>query len=112
MLYICITLSEHRDIKFGVGPRSKSPLPTKVKKQSEPTGLDWFQIGQDQLNRALAKQLNTGVAKNVIFFVGDGLGVSTVTASRFLNKQRNKLGTMEEAQLSFENFPHVALAMV
>jgi alkaline phosphatase len=47
-------------------------------------------------------------AKNVILFIGDGMGVSTVTAARILGGQkRGESG--EENWLSFEKFPHVAL---
>ena len=47
-------------------------------------------------------------AKNVILFVGDGMGVSTLTAARILQGQQNgDLG--EENFLSFEAFPHTCL---
>jgi alkaline phosphatase len=50
----------------------------------------------------------TGRAKNVILFIGDGMGISTVTAARILEGQlRGESG--EENQLSFERFPDVAL---
>ena len=44
----------------------------------------------------------------VILFVGDGMGVSTVTAARILDGQ-NKGFAGEENLLAFEHFPHVAL---
>jgi alkaline phosphatase len=57
---------------------------------------------------ALIEQLK-GSAKNVILFVGDGMGVSTVTASRILEGQmRGQLG--EENSLSFDRFPFAGLA--
>lgn len=47
-------------------------------------------------------------AKNVILFIGDGMGVSTVTAARIYDGQtRGESG--EENVLSFERFPNVAL---
>lgn len=50
----------------------------------------------------------TGSAKAIILFVGDGMGVSTVTAGRIYAGQ--KLGLAgEEHSLSFEEFPNVAL---
>ena len=50
-------------------------------------------------------------AKNVILFVGDGMGISTVTAARILEGQlRGESG--EENQLSFDRFPDVALIKV
>ncbi len=50
-------------------------------------------------------------AKNVILFIGDGMGISTVTAARILEGQlRGESG--EENQLSFDRFPDVALIKV
>jgi hypothetical protein len=50
-------------------------------------------------------------AKNAILFVGDGMGISTVTAARILEGQlRGESG--EENQLSFDRFPDVALIKV
>ncbi len=47
-------------------------------------------------------------AKNVILFIGDGMGISTITAARIYAGQ--KLGqTGEEYVLPFENFENVAL---
>jgi alkaline phosphatase len=47
-------------------------------------------------------------AKNVILFVGDGMGISTITAARIYDGQsRGEPG--EENSLSFESFPNVAL---
>lgn len=48
-------------------------------------------------------------AKNVILFIGDGMGISTVTASRILDGQRKGM-TGEENFLSFERLPYSALS--
>ncbi|GAB5348546.1 alkaline phosphatase [Alteriqipengyuania sp. 357] len=49
-----------------------------------------------------------GTAKNVILFVGDGMGISTITAARILDgQQKGQQG--EENSLSFEEFDNVAL---
>ncbi|RLV60195.1 alkaline phosphatase [Parashewanella curva] len=68
---------------------------------------NWYKDGQDQLVKKL--NLKTGLkAKNVILFVGDGMGVSTLTAARIFEGQMNdKPG--EEGYLSFEKFPYTAL---
>lgn len=47
-------------------------------------------------------------ANNVILFVGDGMGISTVTAARILDGQ-NRGESGEENTLSFETFPNTAL---
>ena len=46
--------------------------------------------------------------RNVILFLGDGMGVSTVTAARIFQGQQQGLAG-EEHLLSFERFPNVAL---
>jgi alkaline phosphatase len=46
-------------------------------------------------------------ARNVVLFIGDGMGVSTITAARILDgQQKGMFG--EENELSFEKFPHLA----
>lgn len=48
-------------------------------------------------------------AKNVILFVGDGMGVSTVTAARILEGQLKGMAG-EENNLSFDMFPFTGMA--
>ena len=56
------------------------------------------------LKQALQKKYK---AKNVILFVGDGMGVSTLTAARILKGQQAG-NNGEEGYLSFEKFPYSA----
>lgn len=51
------------------------------------------------------------MARGVVLFVGDGMGMSTLTAARILYGQRRG-NTGEEAQLAWDRFPAVALARV
>ena len=76
--------------------------------QSHTAPLSLDSAIEPSLSRRLQISPNTARAKNVILFVGDGMGVSTVTASRIFDGQ--SLGQSgEEHVLSFEQFPHVAL---
>ncbi|WP_341503299.1 alkaline phosphatase [Gallaecimonas sp. GXIMD4217] len=71
----------------------------------------WFNDGQLVVtdNAARVAELAKGSAKNVILFVGDGMGVSTITAARIFEGQ--KLGySGEEHKLSFETLPYVGFA--
>jgi alkaline phosphatase len=69
----------------------------------------WFASGRAAVERARERTSEAGTAKNAILFVGDGMGVSTITAARILEgQQRGETG--EENQLSFEALPHLALA--
>ena len=55
-----------------------------------------------------ASKASESNARNVILFIGDGMGVSTVTAGRiFVGQEQGKSG--EEHVLSFEAFDNVAL---
>jgi len=68
----------------------------------------------EQQDETPNSQIQTGepvapLATNVILFVGDGMGVSTVTAIRILDGQQKGMSG-EENVLSFERFPHVALS--
>tara|TARA_R110000772_G_scaffold77020_9_gene165910 strand:- start:5595 stop:7478 length:1884 start_codon:yes stop_codon:yes gene_type:complete len=65
----------------------------------------------DTTPQVAAKSISSlrGSAKNIILFVGDGMGISTVTASRILEGQRKgNLG--EENQLSFDKLAFSGLA--
>jgi alkaline phosphatase len=68
----------------------------------------WYTDAQTKLQEKLAYVKKTHKAKNVILFVGDGMGISTVTASRILEGQ-NRGETGEENYLSFGKFPHSGL---
>ncbi len=68
----------------------------------------WFSSGQQFITDKTAQSNNTNKAKNVILFVGDGMGISTLTAARILQGQ-NRGEAGEENYLSFEQFPHTAL---
>ncbi|XP_059157620.1 alkaline phosphatase-like [Physella acuta] len=68
----------------------------------------WHNQAHGELEQAL-KERQLGLAKNVIIFLGDGMGPSSVTAARILAGQ--KLGHPgEEHQLSFEKFPYTGLS--
>jgi len=69
----------------------------------------WFASGRRAVAEAAPRVAGEPPARNVILFVGDGMGVSTVTAARILEGQlRGEPG--EENLLAFERLPHVALA--
>jgi alkaline phosphatase len=70
----------------------------------------WFEAGQNTVVAANDTEVNLtrGSAKNVILFVGDGMGISTVTAARILAGQMEGQ-TGEEYQLSFDKFPVAGL---
>ncbi|MCW8878709.1 MAG: alkaline phosphatase [Kangiellaceae bacterium] len=67
----------------------------------------WYTDSQTTISQKLQQQTTTR-AKNVILFIGDGMGISTLTASRILEGQLAG-GNGEEHNLSFETFPHTAL---
>ncbi|MBP6003103.1 MAG: alkaline phosphatase [Pyrinomonadaceae bacterium] len=69
----------------------------------------WRRDGWNALESAKSVKQRKGKAKNVILFIGDGMGVSTLTAARiFEGQMRGESG--EENRLSFEEFPFSALS--
>ncbi len=79
---------------------------TTVRAEKSPEA--WFAQGRAAVVQAKADAPITHKAKNVILFLGDGMGVSTVTAARIMEGQlRGQQG--EENVLSFETFPNTAL---
>jgi len=80
-----------------------------AKPTSAPAPDDWTARGQAAVARARTQVPPGAHARNVILFIGDGMGISTVTAARTLEGQRRG-GSGEENRLSFEELPYLALA--
>lgn len=75
------------------------------KDKLSPEQSEWFDSGLDELKIALQTKINTRRAKNVVLFVGDGMGPNTATATRI-----SEVG--EEGLLQWEKFPHMGLLKV
>ncbi|TRY84112.1 hypothetical protein DNTS_032954 [Danionella cerebrum] len=69
----------------------------------------WNSQARRALHSSLMMPLRTHRAKNIILFLGDGMGVSTVSAARILRGQMEGLSG-EETILAMDTFPHVALS--
>lgn len=80
-----------------------------TKSTAPESAATWQAAGRAALTEAKRLKPITGPAKNVILFIGDGMGVSTVTAARILQGQRTS-GDGEGNRLSFERFPHLAMS--
>lgn len=72
----------------------------------EKDGDFWQNSAQDKLKIQLQKNmLNKNIARNIIMFLGDGMSLPTITATRVY------MGG-EEKELSFEKFPYSGLSKV
>ncbi len=70
----------------------------------------YFKQAQAEMEKITARQPNTGKAKNVILFVGDGMSIPTVTAARIFDGQKKGVDG-ESNKLSFEDLlPYAALS--
>lgn len=82
----------------------------KVADQIPQANDPYFIAGQtrsDGLAQALSRKDKR--AKNIILFIGDGMGVATVTAGRiFVGQSQGKDG--ESYELNLDQFPHTALS--
>ncbi|KAK3604591.1 hypothetical protein CHS0354_027445 [Potamilus streckersoni] len=85
----------------------KTDVPGRIKEDT----TYWRKQGIQNIMDAIKTTENTNIAKNIILFIGDGMGISTITAARILKGQlAGKLG--EEELLSFEKLPNTALVKV
>lgn len=87
--------------KRGVMPTVKFNAP-----DIERDGDFWNNAAQDILKKQLQKNtLNKNVAKNIILFLGDGMSIPTLAATRIY------MGG-EDRELSFEKFPYNGMSKV
>lgn len=63
----------------------------------------WVNHGQKLLHQKLNQKINTNKAKNLVIFIGDGMGISTQMATRTYIAD-------EKSELSFEKFPFSGLS--
>ena len=69
----------------------------------------YYTSAEAELREALARRPNTRPAKNIILFVGDGMGVTTVTAARiYQGEKRGRDGVSNK--LVFETLPYAAFS--
>ncbi len=82
--------------------------------QGQPGGIpqasdNYFTSADAQLQQKLALRPNTNRAKNVILFVGDGMSIPTITATRIYAGQKKGIDGVSN-KLTMENFPYAALS--
>lgn len=83
---------------------AQAPGDLSMSQTSDP----YYALGQQTLQDMLDVQPNNSEAKNVIIFVADGAGPTTVTATRILAGQIKGLQG-EENILPYDTFPNLAL---
>ena len=71
----------------------------------------WNELAKQDIYKVRDREYLNHRAKNAILFIGDGMGVSTITASRIRKGQLNGQSG-EEGTLYFESFPDNALMKV
>uniref|UniRef100_A0A182P0S9 Alkaline phosphatase n=1 Tax=Anopheles epiroticus TaxID=199890 RepID=A0A182P0S9_9DIPT len=90
--------SRHRKVSTA-SSRSQTPQVQGFAERERETDF-WLEQAQETLAQKLATQHNTNHAKNVIFFIGDGMSSQTVAATRmYLGNEANFL--------SFEHFKDI-----
>jgi alkaline phosphatase len=93
-------------------PGAGAPPPAQRRPQAaapeQASAAYWREQGRRAVARARALAPARGRARNVVIFLGDGMGLTTVTAARILEGQRRG-EPGEENLLAFEELPHVCL---
>lgn len=77
-----------------------------------PDSSFWIANAQKILQNRLEVQPNTNKARNVIFFIGDGMSVPTLTAARAYQSELGGSKIGEGSSLFFETFPYTGLSKV
>ncbi len=77
----------------------------------------WIALGRAELARAKEFARSLGQRefrrpRNVLVFIGDGMGLNTVTAARIFKGQSEQNRSGEEVTLAWEKFPSVGLLKV
>lgn len=85
-----------------------TPALAQLAKPPVSTSDGYLKAGQAELKRLTADKPNNHKARNVIIFIGDGMGVSTLTAGRIFEGQQQGLdGESYVAQM--DRLPYTAL---
>ena len=75
---------------------------------------DWNALGKKRIKETIKnmqKKINVKQAKNVILFIGDGMGLQTTSATRVFKSQKYGL-SKEDIYLSWEKMPFAGLIRV
>ncbi|KAH8382476.1 hypothetical protein KR009_003725 [Drosophila setifemur] len=98
-----------------IGPQYK--LDQEPEKSQEPEDAKfWYKVALRQLEKTIKQAQRAEEnsyqkkAKNIIVFIGDGMGVSTISAGRIYKGQYLKHGNGEEETLVFDDFPNTGMA--
>ncbi|XP_066946232.1 alkaline phosphatase-like [Macrobrachium rosenbergii] len=88
----------------GFGTATVFPRPSEDENDSD----YWLKLGREEIEEALLKPKLTNVAKNVILFLGDGMGITVSTAGRIYKGQKHG-HSGEEGNLVWDKFPSLGL---
>lgn len=109
MLFLLHILDDDLQVKEIFIPLLSNPTQSTENEPIDESHADyWRKNAQDYLKSVLEdpeKEIKSRNAKNVILFLGDGMSLSTVAATRMYLGNENK-------QLSFEKFAHFGLSKV
>lgn len=72
------------------------------------TSNEWYATGQQQADQRQQQTDNHHRAKNLVLVIGDGMGITTLTAGRIFSGQQLGLSG-EDFAMSFETLPYSAL---
>ncbi|XP_034671950.1 alkaline phosphatase, tissue-nonspecific isozyme [Drosophila subobscura] len=94
------------------GREQTAPKPMGEAAEEELTARYWLRQGRAQVAARLERTQDTVTngrrAKNIIMMLGDGMSITTLTAARILNGQRQG-HSGEESKLAVEDFPYSGL---
>ncbi len=96
------TKADYADCRMHASGEDFKSETMQLKREGENENDFWLKIAKDFVDVQSTKRVNTNRAKNVIFFLADGMSVATYNAARVT------IGG-EEKSMSFETFPHMGM---
>lgn len=99
--------SDQDHLNLGPHPAPKMKIDADGSLRAIEDSAFWNALCQEELAQQLANTPIVSQARNVIFFLGDGTGIATLTAARILKGQRT--ANYELQKMAWETFPYSAI---
>ncbi|VAV90031.1 Alkaline phosphatase [hydrothermal vent metagenome] len=107
----CLSVNQQSSdiVASGSGQQISTKPPVQQTALPQQTTDTYYQAGSAQLSQILQQKAQTGRAKNIILMIGDGMGMSTITAGRIFSGQAQAKDG-ESYLLEMEKLPYTAIA--
>ena len=82
-----------------IGFNSGAPPPSLEEIKLKENPEYWQNLGLTEILSTLKSKPNENIAKNIIIFIGDGMGGSTITASRWYKGKKKNIPNLSRKRI-------------